>query len=151
MRVFTDDGDCYPSLGLVNQIDDFAPAVEVGLRSVEPEMIAHLAVEPLRMVSAGHGIDRLDVERRYHPAFPQVAKQGDLLACVGRDRPLAAAQQDVGLNPEAEELLRGMLRRFGLQLARRSDPRHQCQMHEEYAFSPELVAELANRLEKRQA
>src|SRR5438132_6304394 len=44
-----------------------------------------------------------------------------------------------------------MLRRFGLQFARRGDPGYQSQMHEEHALASELVAELANRLEKRQA
>src|SRR5437763_16769563 len=102
MRVFADDGDRHPPLGLLNQVDDFTPAVEVGLRCIEPEMIADLTVEPLRMVGAGYGIDRLDIERRNHPTLPQVAEQRDFLACVRGDRPLAAAQEDVRLNPEAE-------------------------------------------------
>ena len=114
MHVFADDGDCYPPLRPVYQIDDFAPAVEVGLRSVQAEMLAHLAVEPFRVVGAGDGIDRLDIERRDHPALPQITEKGDLLSCLRRDLPLAAAQQDVRLNPEAEQLLRRMLSRFGL-------------------------------------
>src|SRR5215813_6121990 len=44
-----------------------------------------------------------------------------------------------------------MLRRFGLELARRGDPRHQGQMNEEHAFASELIAELADRFEERQA
>ena len=38
-----------------------------------------------------------------------------------------------------------------LSLAGRRDPGHQRQMHEQRALAPELVAELADRLEERQA
>src|SRR5712691_13040232 len=44
-----------------------------------------------------------------------------------------------------------MLGRLGLQLAGRGDPRHQGQMHVAYPLAAELVAELTNRFEKRQA
>src|SRR5581483_3180332 len=44
-----------------------------------------------------------------------------------------------------------MLRRLRLELARRGDPRHQGQMHEKRALAAELVAELPDRLEERQA
>ena len=62
--------------------------------------------------------------------FAQIAEQRDLLARAVRDRPLAAAQQDVGLDAEAEQFLGRMLGRLGLQLAGRGDPRHQGQVHE---------------------
>src|SRR5579883_862901 len=44
-----------------------------------------------------------------------------------------------------------MLRRLRLELARRGNPRHQRQMDEHRTLAPELVAELADRLEERQA
>src|SRR3954465_3260755 len=44
-----------------------------------------------------------------------------------------------------------MLRRLGLELAGRRDPRHQGQMDEERALTAELIAELADRLEEGQA
>src|SRR5215472_14223992 len=44
-----------------------------------------------------------------------------------------------------------MLGRFGLKLTRRGDPRHQRQMYEEDALASQLVAELADCLEERQA
>src|SRR5271166_6747132 len=100
MRVFANDGDCHAPLGLVDQVDDFAPAGEVGLRSIEPEMPADLAVEPLGVIGGGHRIDRVEVERRYHPALPEIAEEGDLVARRRGNRPLAAAQQYIRLDPE---------------------------------------------------
>ncbi len=53
--------------------------------------------------------------------------------------------------PSAEQLLGRMLGRLGLQFAGRRDPRHQGQVHEQHPLAAEFVAELADRLEERQA
>jgi hypothetical protein len=68
-----------------------------------------------------------------------------------RDRPVGAAQQDVGLDAQAQQLLHRVLRRLGLELAGRRDVRHQREMHEQRALAAELVAELADRFEEGQA
>src|SRR5690242_14910400 len=151
MRVFADDGDCHAPLGLLDQVDNLVPSVELGRGGVEAEMLTDLPVEAFGMVGAGYGINRVYIERRNDPALPQITEQRNLFARGRGNRALAAAQQNVWLNAEAEQFLRGMLSRLGLELARRGDPRHQCQMHKEDALASELVAELANRLEKRQA
>ena len=43
-----------------------------------------------------------------------------------------------------------MLRRFGLQLLRGRDPRHQRQMNKHRILAPQFLPHLANRLQKRQ-
>ena len=67
VRVLADDGDRDLALGPADAADDLVPAREIGLRRVEAEMGADLAVEPLGVIGAGHGIDRVDVERRDDP------------------------------------------------------------------------------------
>src|SRR4029077_4690483 len=114
-------------------------------------MAAYLLVEPLQMVGGGNAIDRVDIQSGDDPTVAQIAEQCDLLTRGRWDRPFAAAQQDIGLNAEAEKLLGRMLGRLGLQLPCRGDPRHQGQMHEEDALSSKLVAELADRLKKGKA
>src|SRR5215831_5019488 len=151
MRVLADNGDGHPPFRLQNPADDFAPSVEIGRGSIDAEMLADLPIEPFRMISARDGIDRVDVEGWDHPPLPQIAKQRDLTARRGRDRPFTAAQQDFWLNPEAQQLLHRVLRRFGLDFSRRGDPRHQRQMHEQHALASQFVSELANRFQKRQA
>src|SRR5439155_6254257 len=116
-------------LGLLDQVDDLVPPVEIGRRGVEAEMLTDLAIEAFGMVGAGHRIDRIDIQRWNDPALPQIAEQGDLLARGRGNRALAAAQQDVRLNAEAEQLLRGLLGRLALQLSRRGYPWLHCQMH----------------------
>src|ERR1700738_3460535 len=50
MGVLADDGDRHPSFRFIDAVDDFAPAIEIGLRSIQPEMLANLPVEPLIVV-----------------------------------------------------------------------------------------------------
>src|SRR6266851_2460610 len=151
MCVLADDCDLDLPLGLVNAVDDRLPAIEIGLGRVKAEMEAHLAIEPLQVIGYRDGVDRIAIKGGDDPAFAQIAEQCDLLAGGRRYRPVTAAQQDVRLDAEAEEFLGGMLGRFGLELARRGNPRHQGQMHKEHSLAPEFVAELADRLEERQA
>ena len=61
------------------------------------------------------------------------------------------AKQNVGLNADRAQLLDRMLRRLGLQFARRRDVGHQRQVNEDGRPARQLVAELADRLEERQA
>ena len=151
MRVLADDRDLDLALGPADAVDDRVPAGKIGLARLKPEMGADFAVEAFGVIGAGHRVDRVDIDRRDDARLAQIAEQRDLLAGAVRDRPLAAAQQDVGLDAEPKQLLRRMLGRLGLQFAGRGDPRHQGQMHEAHALAAELVAELADRFEERQA
>src|SRR5260221_403612 len=150
MGVLADDGDVDLALGAADARDDFAPARQIRRRRRDAEMGAHLAVEAFEVIGVGHLVDGVDVDRGDDAGFAHVAEQRDLLALAFGQRRVAAAQQDVGLNAEPNELLHRMLRRLGLDLARRGDPRHQGQMDEERALAAQLVAELADCLEEGQ-
>ncbi len=90
------------------------------------------------------------VERLDHGTFADVAEQRDLGALALRDLCLRAAKQDVRLDADGAQLLHRMLRRLGLKLARRLDVGQQGQVDEDRMAARQLVAELADGLEKRQ-
>ena len=79
-----------------------------------------------------------------------VAKQRDFGLQVGAQRAVAAANQNVGLNSDAQHFLDAVLRGFGLQLAGRGDERHEREMREDDIFGAEFEAHLANRFHERQ-
>src|SRR5579875_127482 len=151
MRVLAHDGDGDVALGLADARHDVLPARQVGLARVEAEMATDLAVEALRVVGHRHVVDGVDVERRNHALLVQVAEQCDLPARALGNLAVAAAEQDVGLDAEAQQLLDAVLGRLALELAGRGDIGHQGQVDEQGARASELVAELADRLEERQA
>ncbi len=131
---------------------DLVPARQIGARLVrQPEMPEQLGVDPLLVVADRHLVDVRGVERRDHGVRLHVALERDLAPGFGRDRPLGAAKQHVGLDADAAQLAHRMLGRLGLELARRGEIGHQRQMHVGDAIAAELEAELADRLEERQA
>ena len=64
---------------------------------------------------------------------------------------IGAAQQDVGLDADRPQVAHAVLRRLGLQLAGGADVRHQRQVDVERVLAADVLAELADRLEERQA
>ncbi len=114
-------------------------------------MPQHLAVHPLDVIAQRHRIDRIDIQRGDHRLRAHVAEQRDLAPLAVRDRPVAAAQQHLRLDADVQQLLHRVLRRLGLELARRRNERHQCQVNEHRPLRPDFVAELTNGLQERQA
>ena len=121
------------------------------LACVDAERGEHFAVQPLGRIGLRHRIDVVDVARLDDGGFAHIAEQRELLALFLRDRPVGAAEQDVGLDADREQFLDGMLRRLGLQFARARDVRHQREVDVDRVVARQFVAELADRLEERQA
>ena len=103
------------------------------------------------MIRDWHIIDRGHIARLNHRCLPHVAEQRKLAPLLLRDRPVGAHQQDVGGDADRAQLLDGVLGRLGLQLAGRGDVGHQRQVDVDGVGARQLVAELADRLEERQA
>src|SRR5262245_429507 len=110
----------------------------------------HLAVEAFGMIGLRYGVDIVDVARLDHRALAHVAEQRELAPLFLRDRPVRSAEQNVRLDADRQQLLDRMLRRLGLELARRRYERQQRQVNVERMVARQLVAELADRLQERQ-
>ena len=63
---------------------------------------------------------------------------------------VGAAEQDVGLDADGEQLLDGVLRGLGLQLLRGGDPRDQREVDKDGVFAAQFLAHLADGFKKRQ-
>ena len=128
------------------------PAEHIGLGSgFDAERGEHLAVEPGGVIGGGRVVDRGYVARLDHGALAHVAEQGELTPLFARNRAVGAAEQDVRLDADRAQLLDRMLRRLGLQFARGRNIRQQRQVNIDDMAARQVVAELADRLEERQA
>ena len=79
-----------------------------------------------------------------------VAEGGDLLLDLAAQCAVGAAEQDVGLNADGEQLLDGVLGGLGFELLRGGDPRHQREVDEDGVFAAEFLAHLADGFEERE-
>ena len=91
--------------------------IAAAARRLDAEGGEHLAVEALRVIGQRHVVDVVDVARLDHRALAHVAEQAELAALLARDRPVGAAEQDVGLDADRAQLLDRVLGRLGLELA----------------------------------
>ena len=98
VRVLANDRDVDLALRPADAVNDRVPAGQIGLARLKPEMGADFAVKAFGMIGAGNRVDRVDIDRRDDARFAQIAEQRDLLAGAVRDRALAAAQQNIGLD-----------------------------------------------------
>src|SRR5688572_9895722 len=98
----------------------------------------------------GNLIDRVHVPRRDHRLLLHVAEERDLAPLVLGQRPVGAADDRVGLDADLAQLLDGVLRGLGLDLAGGGDIRHQREVQIAHVVAPELEAHLPDRLEEWQ-
>ena len=82
---------------------------------------------------------------------PDVAEQRDLAPLTLGNVAIGTAKKDVGLNADRAQLLDRMLGRLGLELTGARNEGQQRQMDVNGALPRQLVAELADGLEVRQA
>ncbi|KAF1061152.1 MAG: hypothetical protein GAK39_05880 [Variovorax sp.] len=148
--VLADHGDRHFLLRMLDLVDQFVPARELGRRRVDAQLVADQAVEALLVQHARHLVDGVHVPHRDHAPFGHVREQRDLGALVVRDRAVGAAQQGVGLDADFAQLLRRVLRGLGLELAGGGDPGHVAQVHEGRVVRAHAQAHLAHGLEEGQ-
>ena len=85
-------------------------------------------------------------------ASSSTSQNSAILRLMSRiEEPIGAAEQDVGLDADRPQIADAVLRRLGLELARGADERHQRQVDVERVVAADILAELADRFEKRQA
>ena len=113
--VLANDGDGDRAFGVAHALIDDVPTLQRrGNPGLDAERRQHLVVEAGGVIRLRHRVDVVDVARFDHGALAHVAEQRKLGALAGGDRPVGAAQQDVGLDADRAQFLDRMLGRFCL-------------------------------------
>jgi hypothetical protein len=151
LDVLADEADRDLALGLGDLLADRLPGVEPRAARPDVEQLAELVVEALLGQHQRQPVDGVDVDRLEHRVARQRAEHRGLLDQVGLELLLAADDQHVGGDADLAQLLDRVLGRLGLELAGGADVRHQREVHRHRLIAIELGAQLAHRLEERQA
>ena len=149
-HVLPDEGDLDRLAPPVHAREQLVPLREIRLGEIEPELRADELVEPLALEHARHLVDVGNVGARDDGARIDVGEERDLVADVVRQLLVRAADDDVGMDTDAAQLVDGVLRRLRLQLAGRLDERHERDVDVRDVLRADLAPELADRLEERQ-
>jgi len=100
--------------------------------------------------NAGDEIDVADVGAGDDGAWIDVGEERNLVADVARELLVRAADDHVGMDTDAPQLVHGVLRRLRLQLAGGLDEGDERDMDVHHILRPHLPAELPERLEERE-
>ena len=150
LDVFADQRDLDHRLAPLDALGQVEPLAEIGLARREVELLRDEAVQSLRLEPRRHQVDVRDVRARHDRVRLHVCEEGDLLANVRRELLVRAADDDVGMNTDAAQLVDRVLRGLGLELAGRLEKQHERDMEIEHVLGTHLAPELPDRLEERQ-
>src|SRR5712672_2840550 len=108
----------------------------------------NLGVQSLAAEFNWHGVDGVHVFHGYDAGFGYVAEERDFLFQVGGDVTIAAAQQNVGLDTDAEQFFYAVLSGLGFQFTGSGDKGNERHMDEERVFCAEFEAHLTDGFEE---
>ena len=125
LHVLADERDLDELALLVDALRRARPTRRGRPRALEAELLADEPVETLAPAAPRHEVDVGDVGARDDRARVDVGEERDLVADVARELLVRAADDDVGMDTDAAQLVHRVLRRLRLQLAGRLDERHE--------------------------
>ena len=150
--VFSDDGDAHFVLGVSQREQKIIPGFEFRWRGYDPKTFGDEFVEPVVPEGQGDFVDREIPIFLLDDRFDRdVAEQGYFLLFLARDTLFAAADEHIGLDADLAELTDRVLCWFGFDLCGGLEVWYQGQVDEQAVFSADVLWELANRFEERQA
>ncbi len=150
LHVLADERDLDVLAQLARALDELAPLAELGGGRLEAELLADERVEPFGLQHLGHEVDVRHVGAADDRRRVDVGEERDLLADVVGEWLGRAADDDVGVDTDAAQLVHRVLRRLRLQLAGGLDERHERHVQVDDVLGPDLAPELPDRLEERQ-
>src|SRR5579859_2811544 len=148
--ILTHDRDGDAVLGVVGPMHQIFPLIDLGFGRFQVKILQCQRVDALLGKDQRNFIDRSNILGGNYRTLLHVAEGGNLRLHLLGQIAVGAAEQDVGLDPDAKQFLDGMLGRLGLQLLRGSDPGHQRGVDKDCIFAPQLLPHLANGLQERQ-
>ena len=148
--VFADHGDFDGVFRVFDGMDDFFPRGQIRLLYVKLQLLGNDVVDALVVQHFGAFVDAVHVVAANNCALFHVAEQGDFAAFVRGHGSVHAANQDVGLQTDAQHFFNGMLGRLGFDFAGGSNVGNVAQVGEQGVVASQLAAHLTDGFQKRQ-
>ena len=147
LHVFAHEGHLHGGTGIAQLLHQRFPGGHVALMVLQAQDIEHLAAEPAFLQGDGHGIDAVRIKRGHHRSGGHAAEAADLGLEFVIDRPIAAANEDVGLDADGAQLLDGVLGWLGFQFTGGADEGQQGDVHIGQVVAAHIAAEFTDGLE----
>src|SRR3954464_141209 len=151
VHVLADYGDADLALRLLDGPDDPLPLVEAGRAAPDVEQLRHPIVEPFLVQRERQLVYGGDVHAGEYGSRLDRAEERDLVLDVLPERPVGAAEEDVGLDADLAQLHHAVLGGLRLHLVRRGDVGDEREVDVDRVLASDLVLHLPDGLEEGQA
>ena len=152
LHVLAHEGDPDFMLGVLDPLDDLSPFGEVERVGPQTQALDQDLVQPVIDQRERHFVDAELLVALFDDRLAlDVAKKGDLVFLLRRDRMLGPADQDIRLDADLPQHPDRMLGRLGLELAGGPQIGDEREMDVQAILAADIQGKLANRLQKRQA
>ena len=148
LHVLANNGDGDLVAGVVEAMDQVVPLAQVAFAGLQPQVPQDDLVEPFVAQRHRHFVDGGHVFGGDDGVLGHVAEQRDFGLQVARQKPPGAAQQDIGLDAELQQILDAVLGGLGLQLAGGGDVRHQREVDEQGVVAAFVLPHLPDGLQE---
>ena len=108
LHVLAYDRDFHRAVRVHHAVHEASPVLQITAGSLKVQALDNVVAQPGIFEQGRHFVDAADRRHRDDGAPLDVAEQGDLVARLHRHGEVAAAENDVGLNTHAPQLLDGM-------------------------------------------
>ena len=150
LDILADDANGDFVLRVVDAVDQLFPAAQVGISRLDVQVAQGQLVDAFMGEHQRHFVDGSDVLGGNDGFVLHVAEEGDFALELFRQEAVGAAEQNVGLNADAQQFFDRVLRGLGLQLAGGGDVGHQGDVDEERVLAAQFLAHLADGFDKGQ-
>jgi len=149
LGVFADQRDGHMAAGGLDAGDHLRPGGQLRLAARKLQLPAHDAGQPLLLQQQRHLIEGGGRGVRNDAVWLHVAEQGDLAADLLGHGLVCAADEDIRLDADGQQLLDRVLRGLALELARAGDLHDHGHMDEQHILLSLLSGYLPDGLEER--
>src|SRR5215469_2495781 len=150
LDILTNNADGDFRLGIVDAVDEVLPGFEIAVFGLQTQVLEGQGIDILVRENDRDLVDRRNVFGGDDGLFFYVAEQGDLRLDVFGEEAVGAAEQDVGLDSDAEQLFHRVLRGLGFQLLGSGDEGNERDMDEQGVVAAEFLAHLADGFHERE-
>ena len=150
LHVLPDDADSHDVFRVIDAVHQIMPFGKIAILGLQMQIAHRQRVHFFVREHDRHFVDRSHVFGGDDGLFLDVAEERDLPLDVFREEAVGAAEQNIGLNSDAEQFFHGVLRRLGLQFLRGGDEGNQRDVDEQRVLTAEFLAHLADRFDERQ-
>jgi hypothetical protein len=150
LNILADNADAHFAFRMMEALQHVEPRLHVGGTILQTEQASDLRVETFLAELHRDFVDGFHIFHGDDAGLIDIAEESDLAFEINGNVAIAAAEKNVGLNPDAEHFLDAVLRGFGLEFTSSGNVRDKSDVNEESVFGAEFEAHLANGFEERE-